>query len=152
MPWKIRYAFSGFIFALVLSSPVEYRRLVDSNSSNLEKAAIVSAWIFALNPGPQLWTFALRAQGIVGTIGTFPALSTACTIPSAWVAFRFSSTRSQIAIAVTVASDKTAHPRGAQSGQDDVEGIRTLAGTAERPAGTDQLRRDPARSISLRHA
>jgi hypothetical protein len=48
MPWKIRYAFSGFILALVLSSPVEYGRLVDSNSSILEKAAIVSAWIFTL--------------------------------------------------------------------------------------------------------
>lgn len=48
MPWKIRYAFSGFIFALVLSSPAEYRRLVDSNSSILEKTAIVSAWIFTL--------------------------------------------------------------------------------------------------------
>jgi hypothetical protein len=48
MPWKIRCAFSGFIFSLVFSSPIEYRRLVDSDSSILEKVAIICIWIFTL--------------------------------------------------------------------------------------------------------
>jgi hypothetical protein len=57
--------------------------------------------------------------------------------------------------AVSAAPDKKVPPVGAQSGQDDVERHRTeatLAGTPERSDEIDQLRRDSARSISLRHA